>query len=47
MGTGGAEVRTVIHHKVKVRDNGNVVQFHCSVQFVEVIILDGVLEYGS
>ena len=45
--TGGAEVRTVIHHKVKIQDNSNVVQFHGGVQFVDVIILDGVLEHGS
>ena len=44
---GSPEVRKVILHKVEVRSNGNIVQFHGGVQFVEVIILDGVLEHFS
>ena len=46
MVAGGAEVRTVIDRKVKVRGNGNGVQFHGGFQFVDVIVLDGILEHG-
>ena len=37
----------LILRKFEVRSNGNLVQFHGGVQFVEVIILDGVLEHFS
>ena len=46
MVAGSAEVRTVIDRKVKIRGNGNGVQFHGSLQFVDVIVLDSVLEHG-
>ena len=44
---GSAKVGTFIDCKVKVRGNGNVVQFHGGVQFVDVVVLDGVLDNGS
>ena len=43
---GGAEVRTVIDCKVKVGGNGNGVQFHGGFQFIDVIVLDSILEHG-
>ena len=47
MVVGGAEVRTVIGHKVRVQGHGQGVLFHGRFQFKDVIVLDGVLEHFS
>ena len=44
---GGAEVRTVVDHKVRVQGHGQGVLFHGRFQFEDVVVLDGGLEHGS